>query len=647
MWASFKKLKYVYLIKQILLQSADTFRLQGFKQFKWRRRKLWEYMKIRRKELYKTVQLWRQCLRSIEGKFGTGVVTFFMFIKWLMFLNLTVSMIILCFLIVPALLVQESVTDPCEPSLNDTSIGDCCLQYVLDNSTYGMPTPYDLAQGTGWVEKTYFFYGAYPNSVLEHSLLSYKLPLAYIAVALGYFLLTLCVILKAAAHGFKERLVEHEGQYYKYCSMVFAGWDFCIYNERSAAIKHKALYYEMKECLESERRDENKKHCSRDEICRSVSIRLFVNTVIIIILAASGSLIFFTFQFSLSELQQENLNDHMRLFLEFMPSLCIVGLNLIVPNILNYLSSLENYSPVYLTRITMFRTILLRMTTLGLLLASFYTLFKCQDGTQQSCENSVQCKTPICWETYVGQQIYKLLILDILVNALVTFFINFPRMLFAKHVKCKLAQVLGAQEFDLPKHVLDVVYSQTLVWFGSFYAPLLPALATILFFFVFYVKKFACIVNSSPSATIYTASRSNCMFMSVLLLWFTLALIPWAYTISEIEPSKLCGPFKGQPSVWSLVQATYNDFPTWFKYSMSVITSASTALPLLVLLIIALCYYRIITNANRQMVNVLKKQLVLEGHDKQFLLNRLSAFIKQHQERHKAARSVDPPTSSS
>lgn len=32
------------------------------------------------------------------------------------------------------------------------------------------------------------------------------------------------------------------------------------------------------------------------------------------------------------------------------------------------------------------------------------------------------------------------------------------------------------------------------------------------------------------------------------------------------------------------------------------------------------------------MVTVLKNQLVLEGHDKQFLLNRLSLFIKQQQE---------------
>lgn len=38
------------------------------------------------------------------------------------------------------------------------------------------------------------------------------------------------------------------------------------------------------------------------------------------------------------------------------------------------------------------------------------------------------------------------------------------------------------------------------------------------------------------------------------------------------------------------------------------------------------------------MVEVLKNQLVLEGHDKQFLLNRLSSFLKQHQDYQKKVR---------
>ncbi|XP_014259637.1 transmembrane channel-like protein 7 [Cimex lectularius] len=625
------------------LLSADTFRLQGLKHFKWRRRKFWEYMKIKKKEYYKTIQLWRKCLRAIEGNFGTGVVAFFFFIKWLMFLNLTITVLIVCFIIVPTLLMKETENDPCMPSNGTISVA-CCSQLYSNNLSDFVFDPYDFAQGTGWVERSYMFYGVYSSSILEDTLLNYNLPVAYIATALGYFLLSLFAILKAAANGFKERLVESDGQYYRYCNMIFSGWDFCIYNEKSASIKHKGLFYELKDSLEYERREDDKKNRSRDEYCRLISIRIFINMIVIIILIASGSLIFFTFQFSLKELElhRDNQTEYYRLLLEFIPSLCIVGLNLIIPNILNYLVSLENYSPIFVVRITLFRTILLRLSSLGVLLASFYSLVKCRVGTEEACA-STYCRTPLCWETYVGQQLYKLIILDIVSNAIVTFLINFPRMLIAKHIKCKLARILGAQEFELPKHVLDVVYSQTLVWFGSFYAPLLPALATVLFFLVFYIKKFACLVNSSPSTTIYRASRSNSMFMSVLLVSFSVAVIPWAYTMSEIEPSRSCGPFRGRPSVWSLVEETYQEFPCWLKNTFSSVTSAYFLIPAFSLLSFSLYYYYIIAKENKQMVTVLKKQLVLEGHDKQFLLDRLSAFIKQHQERHKAARSIDPP----
>lgn len=642
----------------LFFQSADTFRLQGLKQFKWKRRKLWEYLKIRRNEFYKMIELWRKCLKKIEGNFGTGVAAYFFFVKWLMFLNLTITVLIICFVVVPAVLMTDTDVDPCN-SFNDTLARVCCIASYKSTSSNATVNPssliegYYLIEGSGWLESTLMFYGIYPNSVQEGITLNYNLPFAYIATAVGYFLLSLCAIMKKAAHGFKDRLVESEGQYYRYCNMIFTGWDFCIYNESSAKIKHQAVYTEIKESLEVERRKDDRKNRIHEVNFKILWFRLWVNSFVITIFIIAGSFIFFTFRYSINELQKEfwrERNDLYRLLLEFFPYICIVGLNLIVPNILNYLVTVERYSPIFAFRITFFRTIILRLSTLVALLASFYSLVRCSDDQQNTLDypncSSFFCNRPMCWETYIGQQIYKLLILDILSNALITFLINFPRMLLAKHIKCKFTRILGAQEFELPKHVLDVVYSQTLVWFGSFYAPLLPALATVFFFLIFYIKKFACLVNSSPSTTIYRGSRSDSMFMSVLLVCFCFAVIPWAYSISELVPSKTCGPFRGRPSVRSVMEEVYHSLPSWITYSLESMASATFAIPAFVILLLTIYYFHIISNANKQMVEVLKKQLILEGHDKQFLLNRLSAFIKQHQERHKAVRSVDPPSNS-
>lgn len=61
--------------------------------------------------------------------------------------------------------------------------------------------------------------------------------------------------------------------------------------------------------------------------------------------------------------------------------------------------------------------------------------------------------------------------------------------LIVKHCDCGLAKWWGQQEFAIPQNVLEIVYGQTICWIGTFYSPLLPAICTIKYFFIFYIKK--------------------------------------------------------------------------------------------------------------------------------------------------------------
>ena len=226
----------------------------------------------------------------------------------------------------------------------------------------------------------------------------------------------------------------------------------------------------------------------------------------------------------------------------------------------------------------------------------------------------------------------------------VTFLINLPRGQLARYSRNAVITYLGEQQFDLPKHVLDVVYTQTLCWFGSFFAPVIPLLAFIIFFFMFYIKKFACLVNSKPSTIPYRASRSNSLFMAVLLVSFTVVILPLGYTIAEWPPSKSCGPFRGQPTVWSIIVQTFRSSPMWIQSIVFFFSTAGFAVPAFVTLVLCLYYFYAVSAANKHMVIVLKNQLVLEGRDKQFLLHRLSSIIKQQQEHHKAMRAATQST---
>lgn len=601
-------------------------------------------------------------MREIEGKFGTGVVSYFLFLRWLLFLNLAISLLIILFLILPKTLLVEKVL-PCDGNENSTA---CCSENYFNKTSTDTNIFLDIIQGTGIMERTILFYGVYTNQVYKYFLknlekeLYYNMPMAYILVPITWALISLVAIVKTAAKGFKEKLVESEGQFYMYCNVVFGGWDFCIHNDKSAKIKHKGLYNEIKGCLEEERFKEEKQLRTRESQILLHFKRIVINLVVLCILVASGILIYFTFNYSTEMLNEEVINDFnndtanaemlkisfyretdlevmslsqvQNTLLEFLPFITIVVLNLIIPEIFSYLINFESYTPPKVILVTMLRTVLLRLSSLGVLLSQIYINVSAKGG--ECFYNNIEIDSKlVCWETYVGQQFYKLILTDFAVQFFTTFFINLPRAFVARHSNSRCFKIIGEQDFYLPKHVLDIVYTQTIIWMGAFFCPFLPIMGTIFYFLIFYIKKFTCLINCTPSPVVYKASKSKSLFMSVLLLGFIVSIGPVAFSVAEILPSINCGPFRGFNTVWEYVVQTFENFPFVVKEVIFFVGTSTFAIPAFAILLLFLYYYWAVAAANRHMVAVLKNQLVLEGHDKQFLLNRLSAFIRQHQKR--------------
>ncbi|KAK9878376.1 hypothetical protein WA026_021683 [Henosepilachna vigintioctopunctata] len=613
--------------------NQPNWRLQGYEQFKWKRRKLWKKFRDRISEAYDNLELWKGDLKKIEGYFGTGVVSYFLFIKWLFFLNIFIFGIIFTFITLPYILWEIS-----NPSFYINNSSQTCSE------TESIPTTImDIVQGTGFMECTYLFYGFYPSEVFTYQINStnfdYNFPLSYILVILICLIVSLITMVRAGAKDFKERLIEGEGQFYLYCNVIFGGWDFCIHNTKSALIKHQAICQEIRASLQSERIEDEKKNRTTSEKYKLFCIRFLVNTVVLGILILCGCSIYFIFNKSTDKISELSRNETLtsseieKLFYEFLPSISIVGMNILIPFIFKYLIVFEHYSPLFVVKLTLIRTVFLRMASLIVLYATLYSKITC---------NSDSCKSfTICWETHVGQQIYKLYLTNFATSIVLTFFVNFPRSLLARHFNNKFCTLIGEQSFDLPKHVLDVVYSQTLCWIGCFYTPLLSLISVVHLCAVFYIKKFSCLVNSKPGGPIYRVSRSNSMFMLVLLVSFVFAILPITFSISLLIPSTTCGPFQNIPYVWYTIEKLFADTPYWFQSCVSFLSTAGFAVPAIIFLLLLSYYYTTINAANRHMVKVLKNQLVLEGHDKQFLLERLSMFIKQQQENQKRIRRIE------
>ena len=72
------------------------------------------------------------------------------------------------------------------------------------------------------------------------------------------------------------------------------------------------------------------------------------------------------------------------------------------------------------------------------------------------------------------------------------FFVDYPRtrLLGGRANSPFLSGTLGTVTFDVTKHVLDIVYSQTICWLALFYAPLIVVVTLLKSFVVFYIRLF-------------------------------------------------------------------------------------------------------------------------------------------------------------
>lgn len=642
------------------LQSAPTLRTRGLAAFKLSRRKFFSQTKSRLREMISKIELWHWSLRYVEGNFGTGLVAFFTFIKWLLYLNLFTCVLLGVFILVPQIFLLHS-KDSCIvdswPNSNDdneTVLSEnntnCCTKYHDEiqsdpperDNYYLIQLVQDGVQGTGPLELSYLFYGFYPRHILVLEVApewKYNLPLAYLLVLVVTLILSLVLMVRAAARGLRESLRSSEGQFYQYCNLIFGGWDYCIENNKAASIKKKAIYNELCNHLETERYNEEKEQRTKKERCRLYMVRLLVNLVVLALLSVSFVAIYKSTIFAFDRLEEakgpkESEHDKLMILLfEYLPSGVIVTLNIIIPYLLQALVKLEHYTPNSILVFTLVRTVFLRLASLVVLLISIYqSIPACPDNKRPECID--ECTRPRCWETYVGQQLYKLTILDLIIMFLTTFLVNFPRKCIGHKLMrgSQIGAAIGDIEFAIPKHVLDIVYGQTLCWLGMFYSPMLPAVTCIKLVLVFYIKYFDCKVNSSQSSQLYRTSRSNALFISILLVSFIVTIIPVGYSIAEIKPSLACGPFRGLDTIWSEMLAVIQESPDWLKAVLLFLGTAGFAVPAIIFLILAGYYYYAVAAANKHMVSLLKNQLVLEGHDKQFLLSRLNHMIKMSAE---------------
>lgn len=575
------------------------------------------------------IALWRKALHKIGGHFGGGVQSYFLFLRFLVVLNFFSFLLIAVFVIIPSIVFRAIGSGTDGSTVNITGPTQC-MNYVPNPQSLLVFYTYflNLLSGTGFMEYSYLFYGYYNNTVAESSGFSYNIPLAYLLTAVFYFVFCFICIITRMGSAARVAVATVGGAAGNYSKLVFTGWDYGCQGDRATRMKQNNIRYQLQVDLEEERIMKKAASLTLGQIVGLYTIRILLN---LICLALIGLAFFAIAKATAFSQEQNGVTGIQGLLWEYLPSIVITAGNFLVPFLCDQIALLERYSPSTTIIVALLRSVFLRLVSLGVLLFTLWSQITCYDEKTTAlcglCQYN-QMDYP-CWETRVGQEMYKLALFDFLTTIAVLILIEFPRRMVVDHWSCKLTQWVGRQEFLVPTNVLGLVYGQTVVWTGALFCPLLPLINTLKFVILFYCKKITLFQNCRPARKTFRSTTSTFFFLVVLLFGWGLALVAMIYSMAKIHPSWSCGPFRSLPIMWIIIPNTFEKLSLHTKNFLFFIGSQAFSIPLFLFFCVVLCYVGALALVYGNSVALLRAQLKLEGRDKQFLVKQIEELSRK------------------
>ncbi|NWX94340.1 TMC6 protein, partial [Nothoprocta pentlandii] len=490
------------------------------------------------------------------------------------------------------------------------------LQAAHPPSPAPSPAPFtglEILTGAGYFTHSLLYYGYYSNTSLAGRP-PYALPLAYALTTGACFVLT-CVLLlphsMARAFGESYRLGGPAGDA---ALKVFCAWDFKVVRRRWAQLQADNIRTQLKELLAEQRSRSGSRSCCRR--LQHVAVRLLAW------LLALGTVLG-------CALAVHHVSEHMHAAgggrqreaaLLALP-LAVTLLSTAVPHVYNVLAAWEKHeSPVLEVYVAVCRNLLLKSVLLGLL-------------CYQWLSRSGLCSAEACWETCVGQELFRFVVMDLVFVLLDTLFGELLwRLLLEKRLKRK-----QRPEFDIARNVLELIYGQTLTWLGVLFSPLLPAVQMLKLLLLFYIKKSSLVQNCQAPSKPWQASHMSTVFLTLLFFpSFLGAAVFCCYSVWSAKPSAACGPFRGSESIyesgkgWLRSLESSQPALSWFASIPQHLLESTAFLFLASGVLLAVIYFNIqMVKGQRRVIRLLREQIAKEGEDKVFLIQRLHSLYEQ------------------
>ncbi|XP_062303770.1 transmembrane channel-like protein 6 [Osmerus eperlanus] len=540
-----------------------------------------------------SLQLGQGALKRLGGRFGTGVLSYFLFLRTLVCFNILLFLSVGVFLVLP-----QAIHSPYHPP---------------SQHRYGM----ELLTGMGRLSTSVMFYGYYTNSTITSDnplMLPYNIPLAYFCTIGIAFFLTCVILVYSVSKSFGRSFSVLTSHAYL-APKVFCSWDFKV--SKRASVRHQSenLRTQLKEILSELSSGEEEKGWMQR--LRRTVVQLIAWAVCLGSILSCALFIHFIYLHDQNPAKKDvQLVLVAEAHLLMMPVL-VSCINLLLPGIFNLMSWVENYdSPSLCIYVAILRNLLLKVCVLGVLCYHWLGRIPADPG-----------KT--CWETFVGQELYRFLLMDFIFTVLYTLFGECLWRIFSQAV----LKSRRKPAFDIARNVLELIYGQTLTWLGVLFTPLLPAVQIMMLLLLFYIKKRSLMVNCQASRKPWRANQMSTLFMSLLFFpAFLGAAVSVIYTIWTIKPSPECGPFRNLSTMFQSSRQWAHPSLAWLSWAQTYLVENLLILFLVAGVFLTVIYLHMqILDGQRKIIGLLQEQIENEGKDKAFLITKLQAI---HEERH-------------
>nr|XP_037284135.1 transmembrane channel-like protein 2 [Rhipicephalus microplus] len=306
----------------------------------------WHRLQREVAELVVTLTPWEMRIKRIESHFGSVVASYFIFLRWVFWLNIFIAVFVSCFLMIPEVLRGDDDPSGMRKQLESEEMKSALnLQAIWEFEGYLKYSP--------------IFYGYYSDREMTEE--GYRLPLAYLLSSLTMYIFSFFVILRKMAENSRQSKMTEKADECTFTWKLFSGWDFMIGNSETAHNKVASLVMSFKEAILEEK--ERKKE---ERSWKIMFLRALANFIVLVLLASSAYAVVLVVE------RSQEPEAEKTWYRQNEVTLVVSMISIVYPNLFDLIGLMEQYHPRIQLRWQLARILILYLLNLYTLIFALF-----------------------------------------------------------------------------------------------------------------------------------------------------------------------------------------------------------------------------------------------------------------------------------